>query len=106
MRELQTGANIHELPDKSVELQDEPVVEIPLQELAGFQFPFQERADSPVEADSRSARAGPPRGRQAGTEATAFDFENQKVLLTPNLRSSSKGSASPSRSLRQRNVET
>ena len=105
VHELQTGANIHELPDKAVELHDEPVVEIPLRELAGFQFPFQKRADSPVEADSRSARAGMPRGRQAGTEATAFDFENQKVLLTPNLRSTSKGSASPSRSLRQRNVD-
>ena len=63
-------------------------VGIPLQELEGFRFPFQQGAGAPVEADSRSLRSmrsGQPRGRMAGTETTAFDFETQKVLVTPDI---------------------
>jgi hypothetical protein len=80
--ELQTESNIHELADKQQRLS---AIGIPPQELEGFQFPFQQGASQgeAVEADSRSVRAGHPRGRMAGTETTAFDFETQKVLLTP-----------------------
>jgi hypothetical protein len=72
--------------------------------LAGFEFGFQHnktpeaqttdpRALGIVEADSRTARVGFPRGRQAGTEATVFDFESQKVLVTPEIRSDSARSS-------------
>jgi len=96
--ELQTTSNIHELPDKverrPSELDGTKIVTIPPQELSAFEFPFQnigpgilgEGTGEIVEADSRSARAGHPRGRMAGTEATVFDFESQKVLLEPGIR--------------------
>lgn len=106
--ELQTGVNISELPDKSDGLEEVHVVKIPLQELEGFQFPFQQQM-APVEADSQSVRAQ-SRGRVAGTETTAFDFESQKVLITPGLRDQSRASsrapASSSASIRRHNMDT
>lgn len=73
-----------ELPDNksTVHLN---VVDIPLRELDG-EDAFRYRNADPVEADSRSARAGHPVGKMAGTEATAFDFDSQKVLLDPATR--------------------
>lgn len=106
--ELQTGVNISELPDKSDGLEEVHVVKIPLHELEGFQFPFQQQM-APVEADSQSVRAQ-SRGRVAGTETTAFDFESQKVLITPELRDQSRGSsrgpASSPASIRRHNMDT
>lgn len=68
--------------------------DIPLRELHGDDLVFGYKQDGPVEADSRSARAGHPSGTMAGTEATAFDFESQKVLLEPGVKInfSSRGS--------------
>jgi len=90
--ELQTGVNVSELPDKSYPLDEIHVVEIPRHELERFEFPFQKKME-PVEADSQSVRAQ-SRGRVAGTETTAFDFESQKVLLTPEFRDRSRASSS------------
>jgi hypothetical protein len=107
--ELQTGPNISELPDKASELEEANVVEIPRQELEAFNFPFQEQQIAPVEADSHVIRAQ-SRGRVAGTETTAFDFESQKVLLTPEFRdrslASSRAAGSSPASLRRHNTDT
>jgi hypothetical protein len=78
--ELATEANAHELADKRQRMS---AIAIPPQELEGFQFPFRHGPSDAVEADSRSVRAGQARGHMVGTETTAFDFETQKVLLTP-----------------------
>jgi hypothetical protein len=106
--ELQTGVNISELPDKSDGREEVHVVEIPRQELEGFQFPFQKQM-APVEADSQSVRAQ-SRGRVAGTETTAFDFESQKVFITPGLRDQSRASsrapASSPASILRHNMDT
>lgn len=48
----------------------------------------------PVEANSISARGDHLAGKAAGTEATAFEFESQKVLLEPGLQLYRHGSAS------------
>jgi hypothetical protein len=97
---------LQELPDKTSGLD---VIEIPRQELEGFQFPFQKEAIGPVEADSQSVRAQ-SRGRMVGTETTAFDFESQKVLITPGLRGTSRASsaapASTAGSARRFNSDT
>jgi hypothetical protein len=107
--ELQTGTNISELPDKTNGLEEAHVVEIPWHQLDGFEFPFQKQQMVPVEADSQPVRAQ-SRGRVAGTETTAFDFESQKVLLTPGLRDQSRASsrAPPSSpaSIRRHNTDT
>jgi hypothetical protein len=107
--ELQTGTNISELPDKTDGLEEIHVVDIPRHELEGFEFPFQKQQMVPVEADSQSVRAQ-SRGRVAGTETTAFDFESQKVLLTPGLRDQSRASSraptSSPASLRRHNTDT
>jgi hypothetical protein len=106
--ELQTSSNISELPDKTDRLEEAHVAEISRHELERFEFPFQKQM-VPVEADSQSVRAQ-SRGRVAGTETTAFDFESQKVLLTPGLRDQSRASsrAPPSSpaSIRRHNTDT
>lgn len=110
--ELDTGISLQELPDKPDGLQPVDLVEIPRQELDGFEFPFSQKRDiAPVEADSQSVRAQ-SRGRMVGTETTAFDFESQKVLITPGLRGTSRASstapasASTAGSVRRFNSET
>jgi hypothetical protein len=90
-------------------LEEVMAVKIPLEELEGFEFPFQKQQMAPVEADSQSIRAQ-SRGRVAGTETTAFDFDSQKVLLTPELRDKSRASSrapgSSPASLRRYNADT
>jgi hypothetical protein len=107
--ELQSAVHISELPDKPQRLEEIHVVDIPRHELEGFQFPFQKPQIAPVEADSQSVRAQ-SRGRVTGTETTAFDFESQKVLLTPGLRDQSRASsrapASSPASIRRNNTDT
>jgi hypothetical protein len=107
--ELHTVANIAELPDKPKSIEEVHVVVTPDNELDGFEFPFQAQHVAPVEADSQSVRAQ-SRGRMFGTETTAFDFESQKVLITPGLRDQSRGSslAAPSSpaSLQRQNTDT
>ena len=69
------------------------IVDIPRQELEGFDFPFSNKQGIvPVEADSQSVRAQ-SRGRMTGTETMAFDFESQKALITPELRGTSRASS-------------
>lgn len=109
--ELQTADNIAELPDQSeqsVRLDEPQMIEISPQDLEAFHFPFQNPEDAPVELDSRSIRAQ-SRGKVAGTETTAFDFETQKVLLSPELiesRASSRAPGSSPSSLRRHNTDT
>jgi hypothetical protein len=101
--------NIPELPEQSGESErlDEPqVVNISSQDLGGFEFPFQ-KTETLVEMDSQSVRAQ-PRGRVAGTETAAFDFESQKVLITPEFfyksQASSPAPVSSTASLRRHNT--
>jgi hypothetical protein len=110
--ELQTVDNIPELPDQSY-ISHRPdeghMVAMSDQGLGGFEFPFQKPEVAPVEIYSHSVSAH-SRGRKAGTEATAFDFESQKVLLTPEFldksRPSSRAPGSSPSSLRRYNTDT
>jgi len=100
--------NIPELPEQSGESErlDEPqVVNILSQDLGGFEFPFQ-KTETPVEIDSQSVRAQ-SRSRVAGTETTAFDFESQKVLITPEFfyKSRAPSPAPASTSFRRHNTD-
>jgi hypothetical protein len=70
------------LPDKSSGPDKD---DIPLRDLGSDISPIYSNQFLPVEADSKSARAGHPTGKAAGTESTAFDFESHKVLLEPGL---------------------
>jgi hypothetical protein len=122
--ELHTVENAQELPDMvqisrqdsaqisrqdSAQISNQDSIQISRQDLEGFEFPFQQHEATPVEIDSQTVRAQ-SRGRVVGTETTAFDFESQKVLLTPDLldksRASSRVPVSSPTSLRRHNTDT
>jgi hypothetical protein len=107
--ELQTVHNTVELPDNTDGPDDAHVVAISREDLERFEFEFPKPENAPVEIDSRSVRAQ-SRGRVVGTETTAFEFESQKVLLTPELRDKSRTSSrapeSSPTSLRRHNTDT
>ena len=107
--ELQTVDNIPELPDRTDRPDDVQVVTVSSEDVGRFDFSFPKPEVAPVEIDSQSVRAQ-SRGRVAGTETTAFDFESQKVLLTPELRDKSRASSrapeSSPTSLRRHNTDT